>query len=157
MRKKRLLEIAAEIVEKQASRSRLGVEDVERSLISTFNTLMRIKEAEEQGELLDARVEPSSEVALPNGQEISAEDSIQEDYVICLECQAKFRQLTAKHLASHGLTVADYKKKWGFRRKDSLSAASLSKSRSQMAKKRGLPAKLKEYQAKRKRRKETKS
>jgi predicted transcriptional regulator len=71
--------------------------------------------------------------------------SIQKDKVICLECGAEFRQLTANHLRVHGLTPREYKKKWGFPLKQSLAAKSLTASRSKAAKNRGLPQKLQEY------------
>jgi predicted transcriptional regulator len=77
--------------------------------------------------------------------------SIQEDRVICLECGSQFRQLTANHLKSHGLTPREYKKKWGFRLKDSLAAKSLTRARSEAAKERGIPDKLREFLESRKR------
>lgn len=44
----------------------------------------------------------------------------------------------------------DYKKKWGFPLKQSLSARSLSRARSRAAKKRGLPENLVKFQEERK-------
>ena len=69
-------------------------------------------------------------------------DSIQNDKVICLECGAEMRQLTSKHLVSHGMNQKEYKKKYGFAMRTPLAAKSLSKARSKAAKKRGLPEKL---------------
>jgi hypothetical protein len=60
------------------------------------------------------------------------------------------KQLTAKHLSAHGLTIREYKQKWGFPLKQSLSARSLSKARSKAAKRRGLPENLVKYRESRK-------
>jgi predicted transcriptional regulator len=73
------------------------------------------------------------------------EESIQEDKVICLECGAEFRQLAKRHLELHGMTADEYKKKWGFPRKQALSAKSLTRARSEAAKERGLPENLEKY------------
>ena len=87
---------------------------------------------------------------------MSPEDAIQATYVVCLECGAQFKQLTKKHLASHGLTVNEYKAKWGYKKRQSLVCKNVSKKRSKAAKERGLPAALVEFQQKRKDAKEGK-
>ncbi|MGA2403061.1 MAG: MucR family transcriptional regulator [Syntrophobacteraceae bacterium] len=76
---------------------------------------------------------------------LTPENSIQNDKVICLECGAEFKQLTQKHLSSHGMSPKEYKKKYGFTMSTSLSAKSLTKARIKAAKKKGLPEKLKQY------------
>jgi predicted transcriptional regulator len=52
------------------------------------------------------------------------------------------KQLTQKHLTSHGISSKEYKKKYGFAMRTPLAAKSLTKARSKAAKKRGLPANL---------------
>jgi predicted transcriptional regulator len=146
---RKLYEIAADIIEAQASFTQMSPGSLEESLSTVFVTLQRMKLAEDGGFLLDAGKppeEPVQEVA----ENIDPKKSIQEDKVICLECQAEMKQLTAKHLGSHGLTIREYKKKYGFPQRQSLSAKSLSKARSKAAKKRGLPEKLVQFQAQRK-------
>ncbi|MGA3114218.1 MAG: MucR family transcriptional regulator [Syntrophobacteraceae bacterium] len=56
----------------------------------------------------------SKEIELPRTEEKSApaqaltpEDSIQNDKVICLECGAEMRQVTSKHMVSHGMNQID--------------------------------------------------
>jgi hypothetical protein len=51
-------------------------------------------------------------------------------------------QLSNRHLKHHGLNLKEYRKKWGFPAKQSLSSKNLSKVRSKLAKKRGLPENL---------------
>jgi predicted transcriptional regulator len=140
---KKLLEIAAEIVHAQSAANRMSPDEIELALMKTFATLQKMQKAEEEGVLLktvaDAPVEEKP------AESIDPKQSIRDDKVVCLECGAEMRQLTVKHLSSHNLTPRDYKKKWGFPLKQSLSAKILSKARSRAAKKRGLPENLVKY------------
>ncbi len=122
---RKLLDIAAEIVRAQASVEPMSTVQIKQSLIKTFSTLQSMQRAEE---LQVATKEPRQ--------------SIQDDKIVCLECGTVMRQLTAKHLSSHNLTLRGYKQKWGFSLKQPLSAKSLTKARSKAAKKRGLPPNL---------------
>jgi len=88
-------------------------------------------------------------------QELEPSASIQEDSVVCLECGAEFRQLTANHLRTHEITPREYKKKWGFPLKQPLSARNLTILRSRSAKKRGLPSNLRQYHEEQRRKKQS--
>lgn len=149
---RKLLEIAAAIVKSQASVGKISPEEIEQTLMRTFLTLQRMQNAEQNDVLLDA----AEEIAVTAAEEKQSEaadpkDSIRENKIICLECGIEMKQLTKKHLGSHGLTPRDYKKKWGFQMRQSLSAKSLSRARSRAAKKRGLPENLVKFQEERKR------
>jgi len=149
---KKLLDIAAEIVQAQASVGQMSAEQIEQSLIKTFSTLQRMQRAEEKGIFLDR------DIAEEVGEEAQAakkepRESIQDDKITCLECGTEMRQLTTKHLSSHNLTPREYKQKWGFSLKQPLSAKSLTKARSKAAKKRGLPANLVKFLEERKQKK----
>ena len=146
---RKLYEIAADIIEAQASMIEMSPDSLEQTLSTVFVTLQKMKVAEDGGFILD-QAKPSEEPVEGIPEKGDPKDSIQEDKVICLECQAEMKQLTAKHLGSHGLTIREYKTKYGFPLKQSLSAKSLSKARSKAAKKRGLPEKLLRFQAQRK-------
>jgi predicted transcriptional regulator len=136
---KKLIEIASEIVHTQVSLTRMTAADISLSLRQVFSTLYELQRAE------------SGEVELPQTQEsapaqaLTPENSIRNDKVICLECGAEFKQLTQKHLSSHGMSPKEYKSKYGFTMKTPLLAKSLAKARSRAAKKRGLPDKLIKY------------
>ncbi|MEM5789436.1 MAG: MucR family transcriptional regulator [Syntrophobacteraceae bacterium] len=151
---RKLLDIAAEIVQAQASVGHMSAEQIELSLVKTFSTLQRMQRAEEKGILLEkgtAGEEMPEEDVVTTKKE--PRESIQDDKIICLECGTEMRQLTTKHLSSHGLTPRDYKKKYGFSLKQPLSARSLTKARSKAAKKRGLPENLVKFLAERKQKK----
>jgi predicted transcriptional regulator len=146
---RKLYEIAADILEAQASMIEMSPESLEQTLSTVFVTLQKMKIAEDSGFMLEV-MKPAGEPVEEIPQAIDPKDSIQEDKVICLECGTEMRQLTVKHLSFHGLNVREYKKKYGFPLKQSLSAKALSKARSKAAKKRGLPEKLLRFQAQRK-------
>jgi predicted transcriptional regulator len=152
---KKLLEIAAEIVLGQVSTNQLATEEIVVSLKQVFSALRDMQKSETEGmplEIAKPGEEPAPEDVVPG--KIDPKGSIQEDKVICLECGAEMRQLTAKHLSSHGLSIREYKQRYGFPLRQSLSAKALSKARSKAAKKRGLPEKLLKFQEERKRNKE---
>jgi predicted transcriptional regulator len=149
---RRLYEIAADIVEAQASFAQMSPESLEQALSKVFATLQRMKQAEDGGFVLDTATSPE-DLRKETPEKIDPKNSIQQDKVICLECGAEMRQLTGRHLSSHGLTSREYKKKYGFRQSQSLAAKSLSKARSKAAKKRGLPEKLLQLQEQRKQKK----
>ncbi len=138
---KKLLELAAEIVQSQAGTGKMAPEEIGLALEKTFAALQRMQKAEDQGIHLDS----AGETVESAPEKIDPKNSIQNDKVICLECGAEMRQLTMKHLGMHGLSLRDYKKKWGFPLKQALSAKSLTRARSKAAKKRGIPAGLTKY------------
>jgi predicted transcriptional regulator len=143
---RKLYEIAADIIEAQATMGPMTPDALEQTLSRVFITLQRMKRAEDGGVLMDETKPGTPEKTVP--EKIDPKSSIQENKVICLECGAEMKQLTTKHLRSHGLTIREYKTKWGFPQKQSLSAISLSKARSKASKKRGLPEKLLKFQEK---------
>ena len=141
---KKLYEIAADIIGAQATTGPLTLDALEQGLSKLFVTLQRMKMAEDGGVLLDETKSEAPGGAVP--EMLDPKSSVQKDKVICLECSTEMRQLTAKHLSSHGLTIREYKTKWGFPQKQSLSAMSLSIARSKAAKRQGLPEKLLKFQ-----------
>lgn len=149
---RKLLDIAAEIIQAQASVGQMSAEQIEQSLIKTFSTLQKMQKAEEKGILLDRITEEAALEEVPL-QKKEPKESIQDDKIVCLECGTEMRQLTTKHLSTHGMTPRDYKRKWGFSLKQPLSARSLTRARSKAAKKRGLPVNLVKFLEERKQKK----
>ncbi len=139
---KKLIEIASEIVKTQVSRTTMSGADIASSLRQVFSTLWELQKAETAGIDVEVTQPAAEEVAATR---ISPADSIQNDKVICLECGAEMRQLTSKHLVSHGMSQKEYRKQYGFSMRTPLAAKSLTKARSKAAKKRGLPEKLQKY------------
>jgi predicted transcriptional regulator len=144
---KKLLELAVEIIQSQVAMSKMSGEEIEAALIRVYNALHQMRQAEEEGRSisLNGRSVETEDIKRDTQEKVDARSSVQEDKVICLECGADFRQLTANHLKTHQLTPREYKRKWGFSLKQPLAAKLLTKLRSRSAKKRGLPKKLQQY------------
>ena len=138
---KKLIEIASEVVQTQVASTPMSATDIISSLRQVFSTLCELQKAETAGIYIDV-IQPAPEEAAAT--KLSPADSIQNDKVICLECGAEVRQLTSKHLVSHGMNQKEYREKYGFSMRIPLAAKSLTKARSKAAKKRGLPEKLKQ-------------
>ena len=136
---KKLIEIASEIVNSQASQTHMSAEEISSALREVFGTLHELQKAE-SGELDLSKMQEPAPAQAPR-----PEDSIQYDKVICLECGAEMRQLTKLHLAAHDMSAKEYKKKYGFTMGTPLAAKSLTKARSKAAKKRGVPENLKKF------------
>jgi predicted transcriptional regulator len=139
---KKLLEIAAAIVQTQAASASMTTMEIASSLREVFQTLQAMQKAEGEGIDIEFTQPAAEEVT---ATKLSPADSIENDKVICLECGAEMRQLTTKHLVSHGMNQKEYRKKYGFSMRTPLAAKSLTKARSKAAKKRGLPEKLKVF------------
>jgi predicted transcriptional regulator len=145
---KKLIEIASEIVQTQVSLGPMSTADIASSLRQVFSTLQELQKAETAGtgaEFTQPAAEAAQEGAPEEKPALTPENSIRNDKVICLECGAEMRQLTSKHLFSHGMNQIEYRKKYGFSMRTPLAARSLIKARSKAAKKRGLPEKLQQY------------
>jgi len=150
---KKLIEIAAEIVQTQVCLTSMTTTDIASSLRQIFSTLHELQKVEAEGIGLALTGEVAGEAPSEEKSVLSPANSIQNDKVICLECGAEMRQLTSKHLVSHGMNQKEYRKKYGFSMRIPLAAKSLTKARSKAAKKIGLPDKLRQYQEARRQKK----
>lgn len=60
---------------------------------------------------------------------IEPKRAIRLNHIICVECGAKFKILSKKHLESHGLTPDEYREKWGYKKGTSLVCKSVTQKR----------------------------
>jgi len=149
------MEMASELVREHVAAGTLSPEQMRDELVKTYNMFQKMQKAQEEGVLMETGAGGRGEAgtALKALRE-DPSSSIGEKEIVCLECGRAFNQLTAKHLQSHQLDPREYKRKWGFRLRQPLSAVSVSKKRSRAAKKRGLNPGLREHLDSRKARKE---
>jgi predicted transcriptional regulator len=136
---KMLIEIAAEMVRTQVSLRSMPAAEIAASLRQVFSTLNELQKTETGGIDIEVTQPAAEEVS---ATKLSPANSIQDDKVICLECGKEMRQLTTKHLVSHGMTQKEYRQKYGFSMQTPLAAKSVSEAQSKAAKRRGLPEKL---------------
>jgi DNA-binding CsgD family transcriptional regulator len=66
-------------------------------------------------------------------------EALQEDGVVCLECRAVRRAL-GTHVRQHGLTLDDYREKWGYNRGTALATPAIREKKRQEALARNLGA-----------------
>mgnify|MGYP000462216434 CR=1 FL=1 len=99
----------------EITRAQAGVRVMSEEEIATF--IQKVAEGEAPMEM------DSAEMA----QE--ARKSVKEKSVTCLECGKSFKILTKRHLASHGMTTAEYREKWGFKKDAPLVCKALQRER----------------------------
>lgn len=130
---KTLVEMAAGIVQSQCSIKHMSSEEISEALKLTFNALKDLENLGTQG------IQTSEETT----SELSPAKSIQRNKITCLECGQEFKQLSSKHLQSHGLTGREYRVKYGFSLRQPLCAKALTAKRKKAGKERGIPESLK--------------
>jgi predicted transcriptional regulator len=112
------LKEALGIVKAQASVRHMTEEEIVNMLRSLSEGIKRVAEGAEGAQ--EAEAHPL--VADPM-------KAIREKSVTCLECGKKFKILTKRHLATHGLTPKEYKAKYGYKKGLSLVAKGLARER----------------------------
>ena len=102
----------------EIARAQAGVRPMTASEVATYvNELVQSLQGVVEGE--EVKASPS----------VEPKNSITETYAICLECGKKFKVIGNRHLKAHGLTVKEYKDKWGLKKGTSLAAKSLVRQR----------------------------
>jgi predicted transcriptional regulator len=143
---KAVRDVLANVVEGVKDIAGAALADIASSLRQVFSTPPESQEAEKAGIDIEF-TQPTAGVTQEGPPEakpaITPQNSIQNDKIICLECGAEMKQLTSKHLVSHGMDQKQYRKKYGFSMRTPLVAESVTKARSETMKKRGLPENLK--------------
>jgi predicted transcriptional regulator len=130
-------EMTVGIVEAQAKLRAMEPEEIQGLIKSVFNTINALAVEEKTGvKVVEAAtvVEEVKDGVKPViTPMIDPANSIGEDFIICVVCNKKFRQITHKHLNSHNLTPEEYREMFGFSRKQALVCKKLSAQRSKTA------------------------
>jgi predicted transcriptional regulator len=136
---KSLVEMAADIVQAQCTSKSMTAEEVALTLQNVFNVLQSLQASESSAEAAAAGETVKEE---QGATAVAPGKSILKNKIICLECGQSFTMLSPKHLAGHGLSGREYRKKYGFPLRQPLCAKSLSERRKQAGKERGVPENL---------------
>jgi predicted transcriptional regulator len=110
---------ALEIVKAQASVRNMTEEEINSMVNRIASQLKEIIGNEGSPEQAQEGQKPA----------IDPKKAIRENSVVCLECGKKFKVLSKRHLAAHGLTPQEYREKWGFKKNTSMIAKSLARQR----------------------------
>lgn len=109
------LKEALDIVKAQASVRTMTEEEITTMVQKLANGIKAVSEGDVVGESAEPAVDPKK--------------AVREKSIVCLECGKTFKVITKKHLATHGLTPAEYKEKWGFAPGTALVCKSLQRER----------------------------
>ncbi|NLY41800.1 MAG: MucR family transcriptional regulator [Desulfovibrionales bacterium] len=109
------LKQALEIVKAQAGVRTMNEDEITSMLRSLANSIRSVSEGV---------MEPAEPEAV-----VDPKNAIREKSVLCCECGKSFKVLTKRHISTHGLTVEEYKEKWGYKKGTSLVAKSLARER----------------------------
>jgi predicted transcriptional regulator len=121
-----LLEMAKDLVLAQIQVQRLSPEDMHTALHNTYATL-RVLHAQDTSHGRDVVQPPAPPSAPSNWRK-----SLTKQTVTCLECGARFKQLSTRHLKEHGLDARSYRRKYGIPLRQPLSARSVTARRKQI-------------------------
>ncbi len=137
-----LLEMAAQIVAAHVSNNQMSKEELIQEVAEVHKALSSL----EKGESI-ATAEVSEEES--SAPAVSRKKAFGKDKIVCMICGKSMKTL-ARHLkAAHGMTAAEYRKKFDIPRTQPLAASAYSESRRQMAVDRGLGENLAKARAER--------
>lgn len=118
--------MASDIVSAYVSANPLAAEELPKLITSVYSTLDALVNAP------DVPEGPAQNPAVP------IEESITEDYLICLEDGKPFKSLKRHLRTKFDLTPQAYREKWGLAHDYPMVAPSYARERSKLAKKMGL-------------------
>ncbi len=122
-----VIKMAADLVVAQTHAQQLTPDEARELLFSTHATLLALQSQETVGASASPGQEPAPK-ALPNWR-----SSILRHAIICMECGATFKQLSARHLRTHDLDPRSYRAKYGIPRTQALSARAITAHRRELA------------------------
>ena len=121
-----LLEMAKDLVMAQIEAHRLSPEEMHTTLQQTYASLQALKAQEDtNGSVAVVTAETPPE-------RVNWRKSITKHVVTCLECGARFKQLSMRHLKDHGLDGRSYRIKYGIPRLQSLAAKEITSRRKEI-------------------------
>jgi predicted transcriptional regulator len=133
-----LLKMTIQIVTSHASINELTSQELINEIKIVYNTLAVLAGEKGASAELDVLPEATKETAGPKPA-VPVEESVQDDYIVCLECGKRFRTLKAHLRRAHGITPAVYSERFGLdMKKYSLVSRNYSEQRRQLAKEKGL-------------------
>ena len=121
-----LLEMTKDLVLAQIRVYHLSPDDMHAALQQTYASLHALQMQED--------AQGSGAVATPEtpSQPVNWRKSITKQTVTCLQCGARFKQLSTRHLREHGLDARSYRRTYGIPLRQPLSARSVTALRKQI-------------------------
>ncbi len=110
-----IVEMAKDLVMAMVKENLIASEDMQKELQKTHASLLSLKAQEEGEESNGAPMERAAD-------QVNWKKSIKKYTVECLVCGDTFKQLSVRHLSTHGLDQRSYRQKFGIPRTQPLSA-----------------------------------
>ena len=120
-----LITLTSDIVAAHVSNNNVPVEQVSALISSVFDALSGLG------------AKPVA-VEAPREPAVSIRASVKPDHVTCLECGRQMKMLKRHLSADHGLSVDEYRQRWGLSANHPLVAPNYAATRADLAKKIGL-------------------
>jgi predicted transcriptional regulator len=120
-----LVEMAKDLTRSLVETGRLSPEDMQHTLQQAYATLSALKTQEESG--------TSAPVPTPEPAAVAWRKSIARRTITCLACGLICKQLSRRHLMTHGLDGRSYRAKYGIPLTQPLAARSTTERRRQVA------------------------
>lgn len=121
-----LLELASEVVAAYVSHNDLGPDELPGLVQAVYEAMQKSINAEPKTE------KPALNPAVP------VEQSVNDDYIICLEDGQKYKSLKRHLRTKYAMTPKAYREKWGLPADYPMVARNYSIERSRLAKRTGL-------------------
>jgi predicted transcriptional regulator len=118
-------ELTTDIVAAYVRRSQIGADQLPVLISTVHQTLVSLGK-------------PATEANQERTPAVPIRRSVHRDYVVCLECGWRAQTLRRHLTTGHGLTVEQYRARWGLPREHPITAPSYSERRSSLAKQLGL-------------------
>jgi predicted transcriptional regulator len=119
-----IVELAKELTLALIQRGNISSENMQDTLQSTYATLATLKAQEESG--------TSPIMSVAESSPVDWRKSITRQTITCLECGQMWKQLTNRHLRTHGLDTRSYRTKYGIPRTQPLTARATTERRRQI-------------------------
>jgi predicted transcriptional regulator len=116
--------MAKDLAQSFVEAGQLSTEDMQNTLQKMYTTLTELKTQEEPGATAPGLAAKSTAV--------NWRKSITKQAVTCLECRESFKQLSLRHLRTHGLDSRSYRTKYGIPPTQPLSSRATTERRRQV-------------------------
>ena len=122
-----LIKVAADIVSSYVSHNAVAQEDLPTLIESIHRTLKSIQ-ASDTGQEVGDGLMPA----------VPVEESVTDDYIVCLEDGERFKSLKRHLRTRYNMTPEEYRQRWGLPANYPMVAPNYAQTRSNLAKQMGL-------------------
>ncbi|MXO90694.1 MucR family transcriptional regulator [Pontixanthobacter aquaemixtae] len=120
-----LITLTSDVVAAHVSNNQVDGAELPSLITSVFGALAALGQDEDPAEILP---DPA----------VSIRASVKKDHIVCLDCGKKMKMLKRHLMTEHGMTIDEYKARWGLGADYPMVAPNYAETRRDLAKKIGL-------------------